>query len=356
MADSFVKTYKYSKGIYEAAFYSNATRDLTYYDSKLTDANIASSVNMGEIVAGLGNTTQIMIFDSAKFNITMTAQDIDLRQYALQTGGTLSYNGISRTCELITANTTTLTLNNTPVAPYGYTTGAVCYINGGGTAYAVNTSTKVVQGFTATPGTQYAVTYYVAPAANQALDIKSLFTPDIQTCEIKMPIYQAAVGASATSGSICGYLWAIVPRYQFNGESSLNATQTDNVKPSLAGQALAYDATTATACGNGGLSSLLYLVWEPISQTDGVVDMVVLGGGELSVEVGGTASIPVKFVMADGGLSQPDLTSLTYASSASSTASVANGVVSGVAAGSAEITITSTTPALTAVCQVEVTT
>jgi uncharacterized protein YjdB len=59
--------------------------------------------------------------------------------------------------------------------------------------------------------------------------------------------------------------------------------------------------------------------------------------------------------MADGRLAVPDLTDLAYVSGATGTATVADGVVTGVAAGDTEITITNTDPALTAYCNVEVT-
>ena len=84
--------------------------------------------------------------------------------------------------------------------------------------------------------------------------------------------------------------------------------------------------------------------------------MVVLGGGEITVAKNATAAIPVRFVMQDGNLAVPLMSDLKFNSAAQGTATVENGVVTGVAAGDTEITITyeEVTPNLTAVCQVTV--
>lgn len=352
--DKFIKTYKYSKGIYEANFYSLVNRDLIYHDSKLTDANIASSINLGEITAGIGNATQIMIFDSGKFNITLTAQDIDLRQYKLQTGGNLGYNGKVMTCELIKATSTTLTLSNTPVAPYG-SSDVVAYINGDGTAYTVDASTKQVAGFTATVDETYSVRYYIEKPNAEVLNVNALFTPDIVSGEIKMPIYEAPNANSTNSGTLCGYLWVIIPRYQFNGEASITASQTGNVAPSLSGQAIAADDASVTDCSASALSSLIYLIYEPVSETAGIENLAIIGGG-VSVVESGTATVPVKLVMADGSLAQPNMSDLSFTSSATGTATVsANGVVTGVAAGDCDITVAYSELSLSAICPVTVT-
>lgn len=337
--DKFIKNYKYTKGIYEANVFSLANRDLLYHDSKLTDANITSSINTGEILAGLGNSPQIMIFDSAKFNVTLTAQDIDIRQYQLQTGGSLGYNGVAMTCEIITASGSTLAVSALPSAPYG-SDKAVAYVNGDGKAYTVNTASREIEGFTAEAGKQYSVRYYVAKPANEVLDVGALFTPEIVSLELKFPVYQAPTGGSANSGTLCGNLWAIVPRYQFAGEASFAASNTANVAPSLSGQALAVDEIAVTDCSASALSSLIYLVWEPIDETEGITDLAVVGGG-VSVEVGSTEVLPVKFVMEDGMLAQPDMAQLTYTSGDTATATVSDtGVVTGVKTGKCDIAVT----------------
>lgn len=352
----FTKTYRFMKGVYECRYFGK-DNTLKYYDNMLTDSNIASSVNMGELTAGVGNPVVIQLPDSAKFTITLTAQDIDLRSRQLQTGGTLGYNGKTDTCEVIAATGSSLTLSSTPVAPYG-TDEVVCYINGGATPYTVDPDTKVVAGFTSTSGVDYAVTYYVAKAASEVLDIKALFAPEIGRMEVKMPVFAAPVGSSANTGTLCGYWHVYAPNFQFSGEAGVQTNQTTAATSSLTGQALAYNPDT-NECGNGS-ATLIYMVYEPVDTTEGIVDLVVLNGGAVSVTAaagaGHTATIPVKWLMDTGLLANPDVSELTFTSGATGTATVdAAGVVTGVAAGDTEVTIVSTDPAFTAYCNVEVT-
>lgn len=354
--DKFAKIYKFLKGIYEVGFYELGTRKLLAYTNKLSDSNFASSVNVGELTAGVGNSVVITLPDSSKFAITLTAADVDLMYNQLQTGGTLKYNGITPTCEIITAAGTELTVTGAPVAPYA-SSKVVCYINGEGTPYIVDAQTKKVQGFTAETGKQYSVRYYISKPTNHELDVKALFAPTICTAEVKMPVFAAIEGESANTGSLVGYWHIIVPRFQFSGEGG--GVQTNQTTPAtgvLNGQALAYDNTAAVSCTSGN-PSLIYMVYEPINAAEGVVDMVVLGGGEITVAKNATAAIPVRFVMQDGNLAVPLMSDLEFNSAAQGTATVENGVVTGVAAGDTEITITyeEVTPNLSAVCQVTVT-
>lgn len=349
--ESFKKTYKYMKGIYEAKFFDQ-NRNLLYYDNKLTDANIASSVNMGEINAGIGNYTVIQLPDTAKISVTMTAADVDLRSRQLQTGGTMGYNGITDTVEILTATTTALTASATPVAPYG-SNKVACYINGDGTVYELDPLTKQVKNFTATVGSRYTLRYYVAKAASEVLDIKALFSPVIGAMEIKMPVFEAPIGGSELVGTKCGYWHSIIPRFQFSGEMGVSGKQTEAASSSLTGTALGGDSTED---GVENVPSLIYMVYEPIDPTAGVRDICVIGGGSVSVAVNKDTVIPVRYVMADGGLSIPSYADLSFTSAAAPTASVsAAGLVHGVAAGDTEITIKNTAMNLTAFCNVKVT-
>lgn len=349
--DKFQKTYTYSKGVYDAKFF-DANRNLLYYDNKLTESNIEVTSNDGILNAGVGNPEVIAIPDTAAFNVTLTAADVELRSRQLQTGGELSYNGVTDTCEVIVANSTTLTVTGTPVAPYG-STKIVGYVNGDGTAYEINPETKQVQGFTATSGQQYAVRYYVSKAASEVLDIKALFTPEIGTLEIKYPLYSTNNPSNLSQGTLVGYWHVIAPRFQFSGNASFNGNQTEFATSPLNGRALAFDNPAENVCG-GATPSLVYMVWEPFDATSGVTDMVVLNGGQMTVAASASASIPVRYVMQDGLLSVPAYSDLQFTSGASGTASVENGVVTGVAAGSTEITIKNTALNLEAVVQVDV--
>lgn len=357
MPDTFNKVYRYVKGIYEMkAFATTGSRDLLYYDNKITDANIATSLNMGELTGGVGNATLIMLPDTAKINVTLTAQDVDLRSRQLQTGGILANNGIVDVCEIITASSATLTVTNTPVAPYG-SDSVCCYINGDGAAYEFVAGSSDVAGFTATPGETYSVRYYIRVVNAQELSIDTLFNPAVVSLEIKMPVYATTTGAS--SGALCGYWFLYIPRYQFNGDASLNVNQTTAGTSGLSGQALAYDANDANACTLANLSKLAYMVYQPVDASEGIDGLFVVGGA-ISGTAGETALTPVKVLMDDGSIAQPDYSALTFSipSADSAIATVdASGVISFVGAGDTEVTIsvTGSSPEISCVANVSVT-
>ena len=357
MADSFNKPYRYVKGIYEMkCFATTGNRDLLYYDNKITDSNISTSVNMGELTGGIGNATLIMLPDTAKINVTLTAQDVDLRSRQLQTGGTLGYNGIVDVCEIIEATGTTLSVSKTPCAPYG-SESVCCYINGNGTAYEFAAGTASVADFSATPGDTYSIRYYTKVVNAEELSIDTLFNPSVVSLEIKMPVYASTTGAA--SGALCGYWFIYIPRYQFNGDASLSVNQTTAGTSGLSGQALAYDANDANACTLSNLSKLAYMVYQPIDVTEAIEGLFIVGGA-IAGKASESALTPVKVLMADGSVAQPDYSTLTFDIPAgdSSIATVNSaGVISFVGAGDTEVTVTVTgsSPAISTVANVNVT-
>ncbi|MEG1757791.1 MAG: hypothetical protein RR235_04955 [Oscillospiraceae bacterium] len=353
MNDNFNKTYRYMKGVYEAKFFGD-DGSLQYYDNKLTEANFETNVNLGEITAGVGNPTVIQLPDSAKFNVKMTAADVELRSRQLQTGGELGYNGITDTTEIITPTAATLTLGGTPCAPYG-STRVLCFINGGGSPYTVDPVTKQVANFAAVAGTKYTVKYYVSKPGNEVLNIHTLFAPVIGRLEVKKPVFSAPAGANGVYGTHVGNWHIIAPRFQFGGDAGVNTSQTSPATTSLSGQALGADNEDD---GSGEVkSTLVYMVYEPLNTTEGVKDLVVLGGGNiaLSLTAGASKIIPLRYVMADGGLAVPLYSKLTFTSAAPATAAVtALGAVSPVAVGSTEISINDAESGLKASCNIEV--
>jgi uncharacterized protein YjdB len=94
----------------------------------------------------------------------------------------------------------------------------------------------------------------------------------------------------------------------------------------------------------------------PLAGATSAVEGLAVVGGSVSVKVGNTVQIPVKYVI-NGQLVQPNYADLTFTSSATSTASVGEktGIVTGVAAGSADITVSLASPALTLTVPVTVT-
>ena len=86
-----------------------------------------------------------------------------------------------------------------------------------------------------------------------------------------------------------------------------------------------------------------------------VIQRIAVIGGQITVAVGEQLQLPVKYVMPNGTLVNPDYSDLTYTSGADATATVsATGLVEGVAVGTTDITVALVDPALTCIVPVNV--
>ena len=346
MAVKLNKSPIYIKGTAEMTVRDIVTGDLIGYSNKIDTSNFTSSVNAGEIRAGLGAPVVINIPDSATFSGEVTATDFSLEARQLATGGVLKYGGTAAIMERITATGTTLTVSQTPVADYGEpssNTYYTCYVGDDGKNYGVDPTTREVQGFTATAGQTYCVKYFIEMASAQELTMPTAFNPTVARVTIKMAAY-GAQGASAMNGSRIGNLYIHIPRAQFiNGDVGVNGSQTEAATTPWSFSALSYDEadTTCSECALDN-SVLGYMVFVPCGENAmlSAVENLVIAGGVLSVAQGATAQVPVFYYMEDGSLITPQYSSLTFTSAESTTASVSDeGVVTGVAEGTTTITV-----------------
>ena len=85
------------------------------------------------------------------------------------------------------------------------------------------------------------------------------------------------------------------------------------------------------------------MTYEPLTfNANNAILALAVVGGNIEVVKDATVVIPVKYVMADGKLVQPKFSDLTITSAATSTASVSNGVLTGVAVGTTTLSISVT--------------
>lgn len=333
----------YVKGTYEAKFFDIATNDLTYYSNKLQTDNIKSSINLGAINAGIGNPAVIQIPDTPNLTLEMTAADFSLEGRALQVGTNVFYNAVVPVGEVCAAESgTTLTVGQTPVAPYGGCD-VVCTINTSGKSYMINPETKEIQDFTAESGKSYCVHYYVENPSAKGMAVNTMFAPSVVRALLKLPVYTKDGVEDAMNGSLWGYLYITVPRLQFNGDVSTVGDQTNPATTVMNGTALSYDqaCTMGLQCGDTGSSSkLAYMVLVPIGDNTQAVESLIVVGGEINLTQGESATVPVKFVMPDGSQVQPNLSSLKYVVETPATASVSDaGVIEGLQEGDTTLTI-----------------
>lgn len=345
---NLLNKYLYAKGTCNVVVRNITTGDVDYQSNKMQTSQFATTCDMGAIQAGIGNATVIQIPHNSAVNLTLTAADFSMNARAMSVGSTVAYGGISPVCEVITADSASLSVTNTPAAPYGYTK-AICNVveagvtNAPGTAYTIDTTTKAIIGFMATSGKSYTVTYFQQNASAEYFNIGGMFAPAIKHVTVQIPIYSASGTENVLQGTKVGDLYIIIPRMQFGGKADIEASQTAAATTDLSGTALTYEEAAAEGvcndCSIPGLAQVLYV--PAASVTASVVGLAVVGGS-MTVKKNASAKVPVKGVMPNGSLQQLDYTTMTYtiASGGTSTATVDDdGDVTGVAAGDTEMTV-----------------
>lgn len=340
--------YLYLKGTCEVTVKRPADGQVVFQSSKVATNNFSTEVDMSPIRAGLGNTIAIQLPSDSAVNLDLTTADFSLEARALQIGSELTYNAITPVCTTVTATGSTLTVAGAnPVACYG--DGDIyCYVNFAGAtdpgkAYVMGSDGSVT-GFTATEGTAYNVIYYERRADAQELGISGLFAPGIYTVSAQMAVFSTEGSNSGNRGSQVGWAYYYIPRMQFSGDASTNGSQTDPATSILSGTALGYEAAAQEgACVDCNYPMLAYMTYVPlVFNGNNAISAMAVVGGNLSIAVGDTMVIPVKYVMADNTIVQPNFSELTITSAAPTTASVANGVLTGVAAGNTTLNISRT--------------
>ena len=334
--------YLYAKGTCNVIVTDPSTGKIDFQSNKVQTSQLTTAVNMNELRAGLGNAIAIQLPSDSAVNLELTTADFSMSARAMQLGSSVTYNAAAPVCEVITANSNTLTVSNAAVAPQGFSK-AIAYVDTGSTAYEINASKEVV-GFTASSGTAYKVYYWIANPSAQQIKAYSVFNPAVKHVTMQIAVYSTESSASASQGSLVGWLYCIIPRMQFSAKADTDGSQTSNVTTVLSGTALTYDPSSSEAvCVDCGLSELAYWVYVPNGDVTQDIDSLVVVGGGLALVVGNTAQVPVRFLMKDGTLVVPDYSLMSYQSAAQATASVSNtGVVTAAAAGSTTITCTLT--------------
>lgn len=331
------------KGIAEQTFYDPATGNIVGFDNVASEAAISTSVNLQEVVGGIGNALVGVLPDTVRLTGTYTSQAFSLETRRLITGGVLAYNAVAPVCETITASGTTLTVSKTPAKHYGQPvadTNCWCYVkpqgaaNYAGTNYMINPTSKQVVNFAAVASTTYEVYYFAVNASAQSLSIPDVFNPPYVTVSTKYGVY-AKQNNAVSGGTLQGWLYVIVPVAILSGDAGVSANQTANATTDGSWMALSPDSAglSCAECANGG-NNLAYYVYVPCGDADqDVVALAIVGGG-VTVAVGGTAQIPVKFVMPNDTLVQPVYADLTYGTPAPAGKATisSNGVVTGVSA------------------------
>lgn len=355
----------YAKGTCNVVVRDPATGDVDYQSNKVITNQLSTTVDMGEIRAGIGNSVAINIPHNSAVSLNLTAADFSMPVRAMSVGANLAYGGIAPVCEAITANSTILTVSNEAVAPYGLNT-PVCNIvqqgvlgTSNGVAYSIDANGNI-EGFEATEGATYIVTYFTRNASSQYFNIGGNFAPAIKHVTVQIAVYSTEGTQNANQGTKVGDLYIIIPRMQFSGKADVNGDQTANAVTDLSGTALTYDeAPGGAGCSDCAIPGLAQVLYVPNSGVDSAVQGMAVVGGAMNISATQSAKLPIKWLMPDGSLVQPDYTAMIYAipDNGASVASVdATGTVTGVGEGSTTITTTLVNnPAVSCIADINVT-
>lgn len=356
--------YLYAKGTCNVVVRDISTGDVEYQSNKVQTNQFTTSCDLGAINAGIGNPIAIQIPHNSAVNMTLTSADFSMQMRAMQVGTTVAYNGVGPVCEVVTASNGKLTVSKIPAAPYGYTT-PICNVvkvgdaNADGMAYEMDPETQTVINASVTDGQQYTVFYFANEASNQYFNVGGMFSPAVKHVTVQIAIYSAAGTSNALQGSKVGDLYYIIPRMQFSGKADIDGSQTSAATTDMSGTALTYDdATQFGACNDCAVPGLAQVLYVPAGgATTDVIGLVVVGG-VINMQAASTLQVPVKYVMKDGTLAQPDYTALNYTIPSEGQQYVNvddNGLLTSTStAGETTISITLAEPALSLVADINV--
>lgn len=365
---SFTDDRLYAKGTCNVICSDVNNGDVLYQSNKFSTGNVTPSTNLNEIRAGLSNPIAAMIPSDSSLAVDFEAADFQIWAKAAQMGAKLTYGAPVQNCQVVTADSTQLSIDVTdgvPTAPLAMAN-AFCFVQevgkesklvNDGTAYAISAG-GVVSDFTAVAGTQYKVTYYTQRVGARLATISSFIDPKVVRCEIQIAVYSNRGGTS--DGTRVGWLYYTIPYLKLQADAAVSGDQANHDTTKISGQAIAYDANVVSAqCSDCDASTLGYLVYVPDDASDDVEGIAVLGGA-ITVAANATAQIKPFIVMADHSLVVPAdyATGFSYemTTAITGTSVDTNGLITaGATAGDGEVTVTYTIGEDEYTCPVNVT-
>jgi len=322
------------------------------YDRTATNASVVTQVNLQEVVGGMGNRLVGVLPDSVRINGTYESAAFSLETREKIMGGQLAYDARASICEELTGDEDgVLTVTGVPAPFYGdeanETGNYWCYVRERGasewigTNYTVNAETKKVNGFYAEEDKIYEVMYYTHNASVSQLPIPTMWNPVVMTVQVRYGVYaKQSKSDTGNQGVLKGWLYFIVPRAMLTADAGVNGSQTGTATTDGSWMALTNKAENLPMCTDCDSSSspMAYYVFVPCGDAnESVVGIISVGGG-MVVDAGKKKQLPIKLLMPDDTLAQPDFTTLNYTSDDETVATVTNlGEVVGVGTGTTYI-------------------
>ena len=323
-----------------------STADVYGYDSNdnllfvgktLLDTSIEVTSSNTDVRAGKNNQLQYVYYHTSEMNITINEAQFSLEFLALNTGSTVTTGGniwVEESVDVVSgAGTVT---KGTPLSVqtqtiYGWVTkedGSVERVKFTGKGFTLSDDNY--------SGT-VCVRYYTNDAAARQVTINADMLPSI--------IHLVMVGTLASSESTTNQVGTVqieVPRASMTGAFTLSMTPDSVSQTPLSVRALAYNQNTGGCDGNRPIYARITEQIDGAKWYDNVVALAIKGG-DFDLKKNESEQLQVYAIKNDGSAAfLAPVEGLTFASDNQSHATVENGLVAGVAAGTATIKATIT--------------
>lgn len=325
------------KGVPEAVFIEPESGNIVGYDRVADTSEVSIKTALQLVEGGFGNKVISALADSATVSGTYTSKVFSLESRALALGSYPIYGSAVPYCEKLKPVNGVFSLSKSASKDLG--TGLkVCHIRPhntatwSGIAYEIDDNDRVVTGFD--DDTEYDVEYFIQSSVSKLLELPSQSNPKILTIQIKHAVY-AFQGESVNQSNFVGWLYFIVPKAIFGGEGGMTAGQTTTADTVLTWKALTEREDNLPSFGEKRKPNpLAYYVFVPCGNSAGNIKGIVVTGNGISLQVGRSCKLPIKFVRSDDALVQPDYSQLNYKSDNTNIATIdENGTITAIGEG-----------------------
>lgn len=343
-----MKKFMVGVGIYRQY---DAADNLLFESKTMSTSGIEISTENVQVRGGQGNGLQFTYFHSGAMSLTLTETQWNLGMIAANVGSSITTGAHVWTEEDVTLGSGgTGTVEGTPL---------VTPDASGSTIYGWADQTKITfsgSNFTLSGGQEgqkVCVRYYANNVAARKVQINANFIPTIGRAVIDTQL--ASSEGDISSGNIIGRVQVEIPRCQLSGSQNLEMSADGVSNTPLTANALVYE-TSGGGCSSGGYYATITEILNSANWWDEVIALSI-ANSDIEVEAGNTETLSVFAIPSSGSAFIPPYADLTFASVVAGTATVdASGVVTGVSAGTTNITASITEKtSIQAVASVEVT-
>lgn len=326
----------------------------------LTDSSINMAVENAEARGGQGNILVGKYYFGSSFGMTLTDQIWNMNYLSLNCGGAITAGAdIMRQEQVTVGNGGAITVTGTPV-DFTSTSGTVGWIKKAtddDTSFTKITFNGQTASTSLTSGTVACVKYVVNSSSARKFTVNADFIPSIIHGRLTIGLFKAGTTKeSLSSSSKIGDLIVDIPKFQLEGNVTLDLTSSGIATIPLSGSALATFGGNS-GCNDHGYYATMIEHFNSAGEFDNV-DRIVIGDSNIELPVADTQTIDVYAMYNDG--TQPKLldnSKLTFTSGTTATATVGanTGIVTAVASGTSNIEVVVTSKStLTATCLVTV--